>query len=525
MQTELLCEISQLLLGFSKCSEIELYIKEEKKYYCCKIRNSNINQFSLEVFPLWQTAKSYSKLEETKVQYLSKLCHAVIAGQKDCNIICNPDTGCLWINNTNESKYDAGADIRSFAVFPIRSDQENVGILLLKSNDKDFFSEKEIFEYKGVSDTVGIAFIQQFTQFHLRERVKELTCLYNIAKVTAQPNLSLEEIFQSIVELLPDGWLYPEIAVGRIVYEENEFFSRDNDHIYRKQSADIHANEKKCGVVEVLYTENKADLEEGPFLKEERSLINTISREIGIVIERKLAAEEKEMLREQLRHADRLATIGQLAASVAHELTEPLGSVLGFAQLARKYEGIPEQVDHDLYKIVDASLKARETIRKLLVFSRQTPSTMVLTNLNEIVNECLALLSGRLAKEGISIILNLDEDIPQIVADPAQLNQCLVNLIVNSFQAMQDGGTISLHTCSDNSSVSIIVEDTGIGMDDNIMKQIFVPFFTTKDIDQGTGLGLAIVHGIISSHRGTITVDSKPGSGTRFEIKLPLKGA
>ena len=120
---------------------------------------------------------------------------------------------------------------------------------------------------------------------------------------------------------------------------------------------------------------------------------------------------------------------------------------------------------------------------------------------------------------------SLSPDLPEITADRGQLTQVLVNLIVNAVQAMPEGGKLSVQTLHGKRHISLIVQDTGLGMSEDVVKKIFIPFFTTKEVDQGTGLGLAVVHGIVSSHGGSISVDSKPGLGTRFEIKLPLAGA
>ena len=241
-----------------------------------------------------------------------------------------------------------------------------------------------------------------------------------------------------------------------------------------------------------------------------------------LIIERREAEKDKSKLQDQLRHADRLATIGQLAAGVAHELNEPLGNILGFAQLVKKCPGLPSQVEKDIEQIVAASLHAREVIKKLLLSARQMPLKTTQVNLNQVVEDGLYLLEARCAKRGIELVRSLSPDLPEITADPAQLNQILVNLVVNSAQVMPEGGRLTVGTLAREDHVSLIVEDTGIGMSEEVIKQIFIPFFTTKDVDQGTGLGLAVVHGIVTSHGGTIKVESKVGRGTRFEVQLPI---
>ena len=288
-----------------------------------------------------------------------------------------------------------------------------------------------------------------------------------------------------------------------------------------KLSSDIVVKKKHRGAIEIVYTEEKPELDEGPFLKEERSLINAVARQISFIVERRQADDDKRRLQDQIRHADRLATIGQLAAGVSHELNEPLGNILAFAQLAQKEAGLPQQAAQDLEKIVTTSLHAREIVKKLMLFARQTPPQKKPVNLNTIVEEGLYFLEARCHKSGVSIIRHLSKELPEITADPSQLNQVLVNLVVNAIQAMPTGGTLTITTHADDNHIVLGIEDNGLGMSQEVLQQIFLPFFTTKDINEGTGLGLPVVHGIINSHGGTIQVESTPDRGSRFEIQLP----
>lgn len=176
----------------------------------------------------------------------------------------------------------------------------------------------------------------------------------------------------------------------------------------------------------------------------------------------------------------------------------------------------------DVERIVKASLRAREVIHKLLVFSRQKTPVKARVNLNRIVEEGLDFLEPRCAAAGIGLSLTLAPDLPEINADASQLHQVIVNLVVNSMQAMPQGGTLTIGTRANPEYVSLSVLDTGLGISDEIKEKIFTPFFTTKDVDQGTGLGLAVVHGIVTSHGGSIRVKSAPGKGARFEIRLPV---
>jgi signal transduction histidine kinase len=395
----------------------------------------------------------------------------------------------------------------------------------LKSNSRNYFKRDEIELYEGLARSLEIAAVHRDAQIDLRERVKELTCLYGIARLVSEPGITLEGILRGIAELLPSAYLYPEIACARIVMDGHSYSAPHFREGRYKQTADIVVNEETRGQAEIFYVEERPELDEGPFLKEERNLLDTVAKEVAIIIVRRQAEQEKSELQEQLRHAERLATIGQLSAGVAHELNEPLGNILGFAQLAKKCPGLPQQAELDIEKILTASLNAREVVKKLLIFARKLPPRKTKVNLNQLVEEGLHFFESRCAKEGIELLRSLSPDLPEIPADPAQLNQVIVNLTINALQAMKTGGRLTIRTLAGKEHISLIVEDTGIGMDEEVMKQIFTPFFTTKDVGQGTGLGLPVVHGIVTSHGGSIKVESKINQGSRFEIQLPVTGS
>jgi len=151
------------------------------------------------------------------------------------------------------------------------------------------------------------------------------------------------------------------------------------------------------------------------------------------------------------------------------------------------------------------------------------PPKKALVNLNQVVTEGLYFFESRCSKAGIELVRSLSPDLPELIVDQGQLTQVLVNLIVNAVQAMPEGGKLTVQTLSSDGHVSLIVEDTGIGMSEEVVRQIFIPFFTTKDVNEGTGLGLPVVHGIVTSHGGSIKVESKMGDGTQFKIQLPVR--
>ncbi|MCK4821376.1 hypothetical protein KA005_36760, partial [bacterium] len=294
----------------------------------------------------------------------------------------------MWTSNSLQEKNEGiSAGDRSFVRFPLTVDNKMIGLLLLRSDQPGFFRETEIPLLEHIAQTM--AFAMTFQEAHLaqRERVKELTCLYDIAHNAAQTRRELQDILEDILRCIPSAWQYPDIAEAQIVLDGKTYSTSGFGDSYHQQNADIVIEGKPRGFVEIVYMEDRPEIDEGPFLVDERKLINTIAQEIAIVVQRKKAQAERITLQEQIRHADRLATIGHLAAGVAHELNEPLSGILGFSQLAQKHPGLPKQVSRDLSKIESESLNAREIIRKLLLFARQTSPTKNRTNLNHIAEE------------------------------------------------------------------------------------------------------------------------------------------
>ena len=532
-------EVSKMLVDFSGCDVVEIRLKRREKYFLCQTTRNGKPSFGFEQLACPETEDGRMIPCSYDDSATETLCRDIILGHIDRSLPFFTKNGSFWTGDAGSARINRpasdrqldvenlclGGDYRSLAIFPLIINEDNIGFLQLKSKQKDYFTEEEIEFYEGLAQTLGVAEVHRRAQVALRERIKELTCLYGIAQLAAQPGISLEEIMQGIVELLPPAWLYPEVASGRIILDGHSYTMSTFRQGQQKQTADIDVSGELRGVVEVTYAEEMPELDEGPFLKEERSLIDAIAREVAIIIERRQAEEDKLKLQDQLRHADRLATIGQLAAGVAHELNEPLGNTLGFAQLAKKCPGLPKQAEQDIEKAIIASLHAREVIKKLMLFARPMLPKKTQVNLNQLVEEGLYFLESRCDKEGIELVRLFSPDLPEITADPAQLTQVLVNLIVNALQAMPEGGRLTVQTLSGEKHLSLIVEDTGVGMSEEVMRKIFIPFFTTKDVNQGTGLGLPVVHGIVTSHGGSIQVNSKIGRGTRFEVKLPLTGA
>ncbi len=236
----------------------------------------------------------------------------------------------------------------------------------------------------------------------------------------------------------------------------------------------------------------------------------------------KLSHEKLEQAQKQLIQTEKMASLGQLAAGIAHELNNPLGTITMFAHIIRKQLTDNEKLSGDIDLIVKEAERAAKIVKDLLSFSRETKVKPGLVNINNVIEEALSLLVHQSLFDNIKIDKKLDPSVPTIFADADLLKQVVFNIILNGAQAMDGDGVLTLTSKSKEKGegVEIQISDTGKGISKQHLSKLFDPFFTTKE--KGTGLGLAIAYGIVSKHKGNIHVKSELGKGTTFTITLPV---
>lgn len=275
-------------------------------------------------------------------------------------------------------------------------------------------------------------------------------------------------------------------------------------------------------------------------LRDDNGRIGSVLSVTRDVTSRRQAEADRRFLATQLQQAQKMDAIGTLAGGIAHDFNNILGAIMGYLDLARMdaNEGLP--VEDSLTEIRKAADRAKSLVRQILTFSRQEPHEHDVVDLAAIVSEATRFLRSTISTV-VSIEVSIDPSPPPVLADANQIHQVLVNLCTNAFHALDDRpGTIRIHLSSvqlDPEEASRIeglsageyscltVTDNGKGMDEATLQRIFEPFFTTKKTGQGTGLGLSVVHGIVHSHRGAISVTSKPGEGSAFRVYLPAAAA
>lgn len=242
---------------------------------------------------------------------------------------------------------------------------------------------------------------------------------------------------------------------------------------------------------------------------------------------------ERSQLEAQLSHSERLASLGMLAAGVAHEINNPLASVLAGVESLQRWLGRVElaAVERDdaaevLGLLEQGARRCRDTTDKLLLLGQPYASRPVWVDVNHAVRDTLALLSFATRRQHIEVSAELDPDLPHVWGRESALRGVLMNLCLNAVQAMSNGGHLRVTTTRiGDDRAGIRIEDDGPGIAPEHLHRIWDPFFTTKPVGQGTGLGLSITQRIIARHGGAVRVESTPGAGARFLIELPLQGS
>jgi PAS domain S-box-containing protein len=252
-----------------------------------------------------------------------------------------------------------------------------------------------------------------------------------------------------------------------------------------------------------------------------QELILSIVRDIT---ERKQAEKEKEELEQKTRVNNRLATVGQLASGIAHEINNPLTGVIGFSQLLQQKDA-PENIRKDIRIIHDSAQRVASIVKRLLVFARQQKPEREEISVNETITSTIAMRAYEMETSNINLTMQLSPDLPRTMADGGQLQQVFLNLILNAeteMKAAHDKGNLLITTEAIDNIIRISFKDDGPGIPKENLERIFDPFFTTREVGEGTGLGLSICHGIVNEHGGRIYAESKPGKGATIIVELPI---
>jgi signal transduction histidine kinase len=409
--------------------------------------------------------------------------------------------------------------------------------------------------------------------YALNERVKELQCIYDITDIAERPGIALDKLYQEAVSILPKGWQYPEITCARISVNGKMFEAENYKDTAQKLSSEFEVLGAKTGRVEIAYLEERPELDEGPFLREERLLIDAVAEQLGAITKRKQAEEE---LR---KHRDHL---GELVDNRTNELAKANQLLQGeIAERKRAEEKLQElyQLEQRLRRELEEQMGQRVEFTRALVHELKTPLTPMraaselliaqsqedpyrslaekinrgVLNLNRRIDELLDLARGEIgmlelkcrlvdplqllhevadyvapeaAKKGHSFVLDLPLSLPALWCDQDRLRQVLLNLLNNAFKFTPEGGRVNMGARQKEDSLRVEVQDTGCGISKDKKKQLFKPYHQLVDDEEhfgGLGLGLALCKVMVELHGGQIWVESQKNKGSSFIFTIPLK--
>ena len=376
----------------------------------------------------------------------------------------------------------------------------------------------------------------------LQKRVKELTVLHRTARLLQEGQKSTETLMREIVSLLPTAWQYPEIAAARMTFDGAECATANFAPVIWRQRAEFVAAERAHGLIEVVYLEKKPPETEGPFLAEERSLLNSLAEMLQAYFERQLAEQQvaqvtRELiernaelwrLQREMGRVEPLAALGRVTGTIAHELGTPLNSVLGYTQLLT-HENLSETARESLQIIESQVQRMVEIIQHYLSRTRSSLQRHQRININTILRETLLLLKPIFQQHHVQVRSTFADTLPLLNGDEASLQRVFINLFNNAVDAMNGGGVITLVTRmgsfpnSVRPGVVIEIADSGEGIPADVLPHIFDLFMTTKTSGKGTGLGLAVCQEIIKGHDGRIDITSMVGEGTCVHVFLPAE--
>lgn len=380
-----------------------------------------------------------------------------------------------------------------------------------------------------------------------------------IGKLAVSFNKMTEELSNTLVSkndleqaLSVTKTLLEQIPVGLIIVGKDKKLIKANPAAVKMFGAEsdkelcgkichefiCHAETNKCPVLDLGKTVDRSekvfltrDGNEIPILKTVSKIIlegkEVLLETFVDITERKKAEQEKENMQKQLMQSEKMASVGQLAGGVAHEINNPIAVILGFAQTLAGEIKESDSLYMPLKSIEREAVRCKKLVGDLLTFSRVGKTEMESCDVNAVIDGALSLVSAQTKIKNVQITTRYGQNIPQVVINKNQLQQVIINLSSNAVDAMDGGGEMSVSTSLDKAEnyVNIIVKDTGKGIPKEIQKKIFEPFFTTKEVGKGTGLGLSMCYEIINKHNATIELDSEPGKGATFTIRLPIKTA
>ncbi|MDM8517446.1 ATP-binding protein [Desulfobacterales bacterium HSG16] len=427
-----------------------------------------------------------------------------------------------------------------YSTFLIKHDKSEIPIDEATSTILDYKGNMQgkVLVFRDITAELREARIRRMLIHALGERVKELNCLFGISKLVEKPGVSLDEIMQETVNLIPPALQFPEKACARIKLENNIFVQTDNfAETEWIKTVEIIAYDESVGALTICYLEKrnleKRNLEKrkgnnkGVFTKEENNLIVAIAKKMGKIIEYR-------QLKKEFLRARKLESVGILAGGIAHDFNNLLSVILGNISMVADDLDDDDNISEMLADAHEASLSAKDLTRQLITFSKGGAPVKTRQPIKKLIQKAVCF---SLAGSNVKGKFFIPDDLWQVKIDKSQVKHVINNLIINSIQAMPTkSGTIEIYgkniiltddqhkiSLEQGEYIKISIKDNGIGILEKDLPKIFDPYFSTKErgVKKGMGLGLATSYSIIKKHDGDISVESEPGMGASFHIYLP----
>lgn len=356
----------------------------------------------------------------------------------------------------------------------------------------------------------------------LKERLKELTCLYEVTSLIVNCDYDdVQTALMGIVQCLERAWQFDNETYVELNTETYDIKTSEKGKEYVFLESPITIFNRVQGSIKVGYPTPKYTLKD--FLEEEQQLLDNVCLEVGNLLERKEIRENEAHIRRQVEQSDRLRILGEITAGIAHELNTPLANILGFTELLKENLKDDTQAAKDLDKIITNTIFSREVVKKLMFFTCEMPQQKETQNIIPIIEDAIDLMGTTLRQNGVACKLVHSNPVTLLRIDKIQLTQVLFNLIVNAIYFSPPDSTILVNVVDKNDKVILKIADQGSGIPREKAEHIFEPFFTTKPIGEGSGLGLSVVHGIVQSHQGKISHMQNKPTGTIFTMEFPKK--
>lgn len=369
----------------------------------------------------------------------------------------------------------------------------------------------------------------------LLERVKELNCLYGFSRMQETRGVSVDEILQGLVELIPPAWQYPEVTCARVKVRNKQFMTDNFQETEWKQTESIRVNGKRFGTIEVFYLEPRPDGDEGPFLREERSLLHALAERLGRIIEHRLAEDNVQTLYErekELRERVQREMQGRVdfTRKMIHELKTPLTSLMVTSQLlvdetrGTKLEKLAgyvwEGADSLNKRIEELHDVIRGEIGKLEV-------ELEPMDIGDFLGTLADEMGPSIRHQGMTVEVELQESLPMVEADPGRIRQIIFNLVNNACKYARQGEKITIRATGRQRSVMIEVRDYGPGIAARKQRELFRPGYQLSRHNAktgGLGIGLALCQMLVELHGGKMWLRSRAGKGSSFFFTLPVAG-